>query len=91
VLIGKNILEQLDIMPAMFCVIITHLLKYTFKNKDDIVQAPTLVYIIEASILMEALLVQITISKYANGLLLYQQEAIYTCSKVKLDHKLIVQ
>lgn len=39
----------------------------------------------------EALLAQIAVSKYANGLPLYRKEAIYAGDKVGFDRKLMAQ
>ncbi len=46
---------------------------------------------IEGGIPTEALLAQIAVSKYADGLPLYRQEAIYARDKVELDRKLMAQ
>ncbi|MGE8106558.1 IS66 family transposase [Allorhizobium sp. NPDC080224] len=48
-------------------------------------------HIIEGGIPTEALLAQIAVSKYADGLPLYRQEAIYARDKVELDRKLRAQ
>jgi len=46
-------------------------------------------HIVEGGIPTEALLAQIAISKYADGLPLYRKEAIYARVKVELDRKLM--
>ncbi|MBP2236311.1 hypothetical protein J2Z31_002825 [Sinorhizobium kostiense] len=53
-------------------------------------RAPAPAHIIEGGIPTEALLAQIAVSK-ADGLPLYQQEAIYARDKVELDRKLMAQ
>ncbi len=91
VLIGEDVSERLDVMPAKFRVIVTRRPKYAFKNEDGVIQAAAPAHIIEAGIPTEALLAQIAVSKYADGLPLYRQEAIYARDKVELDRKLMAQ
>ncbi|THV10580.1 IS66 family transposase [Rhizobium rhizophilum] len=85
VLIGEDVSERLDVVPAKFRVIVTRRPKYAFKNEDGVVQAAAPAHIIEGGIPTEALLAQIAVSKYADGLPLYRQEAIYARDKVELD------
>ncbi|CAD0217052.1 putative protein y4qI (plasmid) [Agrobacterium fabrum] len=91
VLIGEDVSERLDVVPAKFRVIVTRRPKYAFKNEDGVIQAAAPAHIIEAGIPTEALLAQIAVSKYADGLPLYRQEAIYARDKVELDRKLMAQ
>ncbi len=91
VLIGEDVSERLDVVPAKFRVIVTRRPKYAFKNEDGVVQAAAPAHIIEGGIPTEALLAQIAVSKYADGLPLYRQEAIYARDKVELDRKLMAQ
>lgn len=90
-LIGEDVSERLDVMPAKFRVIVTRRPKYAFKNEDGVIQAPAPAHIIEGGIPTEALLAQIAVSKYADGLPLYRQEAMYARDKVELDRKLMAQ
>lgn len=91
ILIGEDVSERLDVVPAKFRVIVTRRPKYVFKNEDGVIQAPAPAHIIEGGIPTEALLAQIAVSKYADGLPLYRQEAIYARDKVELDRKLMAQ
>ncbi|MBB6182602.1 transposase [Rhizobium flavum] len=77
VLVGEDVSERLDVVPAKFRVIVTRRPKYAFKNEDGVIQALAPAHIIEGGIPTEALLAQIAVSKYADGLPLYRQEAIY--------------
>lgn len=83
--------ERLDVVPATFRVIVTRRPKYAFRNEDGVVQARAPAHIIESGIPTEALLAQIAVSKYADGLPLYRQEAIYARDKVELDRRLMAQ
>jgi transposase len=91
VLIGEDVSERLDVMPVKFRVIVTRRPKYAYRNRDGVVQAPASPHIIESGIPTEALLAQIAVSKYADGLPLYRQEAIYARDQVELDRSLMAQ
>ncbi|MBP1299638.1 MULTISPECIES: IS66 family transposase [Bradyrhizobium] len=91
VLIGEDVSERLDVVPVKFRVIVTRRPKYAFKNADGVIQAPAPAHIIEGGIPTEALLAQIAVAKYADGLPLYRQEAIYARDKVELDRQLMAQ
>jgi transposase len=91
ILIGEDVSERLDVVAAKFRVIVTRRPKYAFKNEDGVIQAPAPAHIIEGGIPTEALLAQIAVSKYADGLPLYRQEAIYARDKVDLDRALMAQ
>ncbi len=91
ILIGEDVSERLDVVAAKFRVIVTRRPKYAFRNEDGVVQAAAPAHIIEDGIPTEALLAQIAVSKYADELPLYRQEAIYARDKVELDRKLMAQ
>ena len=91
ILIGEDVSERLDVIAAKFRVIVTRRPKYAFKNQDGVIQAPAPAHIIEGGIPSEALLAQIAVSKYADGLPLYRQEAIYARDKVEIDRALMAQ
>ncbi|EGF93770.1 transposase IS66 family protein [Asticcacaulis biprosthecium C19] len=89
--IGEDVSERLDVTPARFRVIVTRRPKYAFRNEDGVIQALAPAHIIEAGIPTEALLAQIAVSKYADGLPLYRQEAIYARDKVEISRSLMAQ
>jgi transposase len=74
ILIGERVCERLDVTPAKFRVIVTRRPKYAYKGWDGVIQAAAPARIIESGIATEALLAQIAVSKYADGLPLYRQE-----------------
>ena len=88
--IGEDVCERLDVEPPRFRVIVTRRPKYAFKV-DSVIQAPAPAHIIEGGIPTEALLAMIAVSKYADGLPLYRQEAIYARNGVELDRSLMAQ
>lgn len=91
VLIGEDVSERLDVTPAKFRVIVTRRPKYAYKGWDGIVQAAAPARIIESGIPTEALLAQIAVAKYADGLPLYRQEAIYARDRVEIDRTQMAQ
>jgi transposase len=91
VLIGEDVSKRLDVTPAKFRVIVTRRPKYAYRNRDGVVQAPAPAHLIESGLPTEALLAQIAVSKYADGLPLYRQEAIYARDQVELDRSLMAQ
>lgn len=91
VLIGEDIAERLDVIPARFRVIVTRRPKYAFKGLEGVVQALAPAHIIESGLPTEALLAHIAVSKYADGLPLYRQEGIYARDQVEIDRRLMAQ
>ncbi|RWR04034.1 IS66 family transposase, partial [Paenirhodobacter populi] len=86
VLIGEDVSQRLDVVPAKFRVIVTRRPKYAFKNADGVIQAPA--HLIEGGIPTEALPAKIAVSKYADGLPLYRQKGIYARDGVELERRL---
>lgn len=91
VLIGEDVSERLDVTPARFRVIVTRRPKYAYRGRDGVIQAAALAHIIDSGIPSEALLAQIAVAKYADGLPLYRQEAIYARDGVELHRSLMAQ
>ena len=91
VLIGEDVSERLDVTAAKFRVLVTRRPKYAYRGRDGVIQAPAPPHIIESGIPTEALLAQIVVAKYADGLPLYRQEAIYARDKTELSRSLMAQ
>ncbi|MHA6732464.1 transposase domain-containing protein, partial [Devosia sp. A369] len=92
--IGEDVSERLDVTPTRFRVIVTRRPKYAYRladGEDRIVQAPAPDHLIAGGIPTEALLAQVAVSKYADGLPLYRQEEIYGRDGVELDRSLMAQ
>jgi transposase len=89
--IGEDESIRLDVVRARFRLIVTIRPKYAFKEPTAILQASVPEHIVEAGLPTEALLAQIAVSKYADGLPLYRQEAIYARDGVELSHSLMAQ
>ncbi|ASP66610.1 IS66 family transposase [Sinorhizobium meliloti] len=91
VLIGEDRSERLDVVPPKFRVIVTRRPKYAFRGSDGVVQALAPAHIIEGGLPTERLLAYIVVSKYADGLPLYRQEAIYLRDGVEISRSLMAQ
>jgi transposase len=89
--IGEDVCERLDVTPAQFRVIVTRRPKYVYKGRDGVIQAPAPARIIASGIPTEALLAQIAVSKYADGLPLYRQETIYARDQVLIERSQMAQ
>ncbi|MDG4674871.1 IS66 family transposase [Shinella sp. 838] len=91
VLIGEDRSERLDVVPPKFRVIVTRRPKYAFRGRDGVIQALAPAHIIEGGLPTERLLAYIAVSKYADGLPLYRQEAIYLRDGVEISRNLMAQ
>lgn len=91
VLIGEDRSERLDVVPPKFRVIVTRRPKYAFRGRDGVIQALAPAHIIESGLPTERLLAYIAVSKYADGLPLYRQEAIYLRDGVEMSRNLMAQ
>lgn len=91
VLIGEDRSERLDVVPPKFRVIVTRRPKYAFRGRDGVIQALAPAHIIESGLPTERLLAYIAVSKYADGLPLYRQEAIYLRDGVEISRNLMAQ
>jgi transposase len=88
--IGEDVSERLDVVAPKFRVIVTRRPRYACAAcRESIVQAPAPARLIEGGIATERLLASIAVSKYADGLPLYRQEAIFAREKVELGRNLM--
>jgi transposase len=76
--IGEDVSERLDIVPAQFRVLVTRRPKYACRSCEaGIVQAPAKPRLIEGGMPTEATIASVIVSKYADHLPLYRQSQIY--------------
>jgi transposase len=84
--IGEDVAERLDIVPATFRVLVTRRPRYGCRACESaIVQAPALPRIVDGGIPTEALVAHVLVAKYADHLPLYRQAQIYARQGVHLD------
>lgn len=84
--IGEDISERLDIIPAQFRVIVTRRPKYACRScTNGVVQAPAAARLIPGGMPTEATVAHVLVSKYADHLPLYRQAQIYSRQGIDLD------
>ena len=84
--IGEDVSERLDIIPAQFRVIVTRRPKYACRACEEVVvQAPAPPRLIEGGIPTEDTVAHVLVAKYADHLPLYRQAQIYARQGVPLD------
>ena len=85
-LIGEDVSERLDIVPAQFRVLVTRRPKYACRAcEGGVVQAPAPARLIEGGLPTEATVAHVLVSKYADHLPLYRQAQIYARQGISLD------
>ncbi|MAY85357.1 MAG: IS66 family transposase [Pseudooceanicola sp.] len=84
--IGEDVSERLDIIPARFRVIVTRRPKYACRScESGIVQALAPSHLIPGGMPTEASVAHVIVSKYADHLPLYRQAQIYSRQGIDLD------
>lgn len=84
--IGEDVSERLDIIPAQFRVIMTRRPKYACRScEGGIIQAPAPAHLIAGGMPTEATIAHVIVSKYADHLPLYRQAQIYSRQGIDLD------
>ena len=84
--IGEDVAEQLDIIPARFKVKVIRRPRYGCRTCETApVQAPAPPRIVENGMPTEAMVAHVAISKYLDHLPLYRQAGIYSRQGIELD------
>ncbi len=84
--IGEDVSERLDKIPARLRVIVTRRPKYACRScTDGVAQAPAPNRLIEGGLPTEALVADVLVSKYADHLPLYRQAQILAREGVQID------
>ena len=85
-LIGEDVSERLDRIPARLRVIVTRRPKYACRAcTDGVVQAPAPLRLIEGGLPTDAFVADVLISKYAWHLPLYRQSQILQTEGIRID------
>jgi transposase len=85
-LIGEDVSERLDRIPARLKVIVTRRPKYACRRcTDGVVQAPARLRLIEGGLPTDAFVADVLISKYAWHLPLYRQSQILQTEGIRID------
>lgn len=84
--IGEDVSERLDVVPAQFRVIVTRRPKYACRGcEGGITQAPAPAHVIRGGLPTEALIAHVLVSKFADHSPLYRQAQIYSRQGIDLD------
>lgn len=84
--IGADVSERLDVIPAQFRVIVTRRPKYACRScTNGVMQAPAPARLIPGGMPTEATVAHVLVSKYADHLPLYRQSQIYSRQGIDLD------
>lgn len=84
--IGENVSERLDVIPAQFRVIVTRRPRYGCRScEGGVLQAPAPARLIQGGIPTEATVAHALVSKYADHVPLYRQTQIYSRQGIDLD------
>lgn len=83
--IGEDVSERLDVIPAQFRVFVTRRPKYACRSCERIAQAAAPARLIESGIPTEAMIAHVLVGKYADHLPLYRQAQIYARQGIELD------
>ena len=85
-LIGEDVSERLDVIPAQFRVIVTRRPKLACRTcPGTLVRSPAPARLIEGGLPTEALVAHVLVSRYADHLPLYRQAQIMARQGVQLD------
>jgi transposase len=85
--IGKEVTEQLEIIPARYCIIENVCMKYGCRSCESIVMAPKPEVPLPKSIAGASLLTDVVLSKYQYHLPLYRQSKIMKSYNVTVSDK----
>ena len=84
--IGEDVSERLDVIPAQFRVIVTRRPRYGCRSCEaSVIQAPAPARLIPGGIPTEATVAHVLVAKYADHLPLYRQAQIFSRQGVDLD------
>jgi transposase len=84
--IGEDVSQRLDVVPARYQVIITHRPKYACRAcEGKIVQAPAPARLIEGGLPTERMVAQVLVAKYADHTPLYRQAQGLARQGVEID------
>jgi transposase len=85
-LLGEDVSERLDVVPAQFRVIVVRRPKYACRAcGQGVLQAPAPARLVEGGLPTEATVAHVLVGKYADHLPLYRQAQIYARQGIRLD------
>ncbi|MGH8148266.1 MAG: IS66 family transposase [Rhodanobacteraceae bacterium] len=89
--VGEHVSEKLDVVPMQFKVRRDVYPQYACRHCETIVAAPVAPAIVDGGLAAPGLLAQVAISKYADHLPLYRQEAIFARHGIELGRTTLAE
>jgi transposase len=90
--IGEDVSERLDVIPAQFRALVTRRPKYACRAcTDGVSQAPAPPRLIEGGLPTEALIAHLIVGKYADHLPLYRQHQILQRAGIEIDRACLAE
>jgi transposase len=90
--IGEDVSEQLDMVPALLRVRVTRRPRYGCRACEGaVVQAPAATRLIDGGLPTEAMVAHVLVSKYLDHLPLYRQAQIYARQGIRLDRSTLAR
>ena len=84
--IGEDVSQRLDVVPAQYQVIVTHRPKYACRScEGKVVQAPAPARLIEGGLPTERMVAQVLVAKYADHTPLYRQAQGLARQGIEID------
>lgn len=85
--IGEDVSERLDVVPAQFRVLVTRRPRYGCRGCDEagVIQAPAPSFVVDQGIPTDALVAQVVVAKYADHCPLYRQSGIYARQGISIE------
>lgn len=85
--IGEDVSERLDVIPAQFRVIVARRPKYACRSCEEagVVQAPAPAHVVKSGLPTEGLIAHVLVAKFADHTPLYRQAQIYSRQGLDLD------
>lgn len=85
-MIGEDVSERLDVIPAQFRVLVTRRPKYACRRcSSAVAQAHAPEHVVPGGLPTEALIAQVIVAKFGDHLPFYRQAEIYARQGVVLD------
>ena len=85
-MIGEDVSERLDVIPAQFRVLVTRRPKYACRRcSGAVAQAHAPEHVVPGGLPTEALIAQVIVAKFGDHLPFYRQSAIYARQGIVLD------
>lgn len=83
---GEDVSERLDVVPAQYRVVVTHRPKYACRGcEEGVVQAPALPRLVAGGLPTEGLVARVLVAKYADHLPLYRQAQALARQGIEID------